>query len=795
MTRKTKRDLNITAIFIAAVAVTGFGGLVAQVLLLRELLIAFYGNELSIGVILANWLLFEAMGSFFAGKFLSKISDKLGAFVASNLAFSLFLPVAVFTARTLRIILMARPGEGLGLSAIFLGSLATLLFVGFLHGASFTLACNAYSSHFVPSVSGRYKRATSHFAGALSIGRVYVYEALGTIIGGIVFTYVFIPNLSSFWISFWILLLNIIISPMVLYSVKDAPAPRKFLAAALSMIAIAAIYFACSGALDKLNELSIRKQWSGENILHYQNSIYGNIAVSKSEEQYTFFVNRLPAITTPTPDIVLAEEFAHFSLLMCDNPKNVLLIGKGAGGLINEILKHPSIKIDYLELDPLLIRMLQKFPTPLTRAELSDRRVNLIFSDGRFFLRKTQARYDAILIGFSNPSDLQVNRFFTSEFYELVKLKLSDEGVAAIMLPGSLSYMPRELRDLNKCILNTLMGVFDNVRVIPGDYNIFICSSSPAIMKKTPAALFNKVKSSGIEVALLTEGYLGYRLDNRWVDWFYDSLKVGTVKSNRDFLPSGVFFSTSYWSSIFSKYMQGTFRFLERVNLNAVLAVLATFTALFLALAKRRSFNVAKTVIPLCVVTTGLGGMIIELVLIFAFQIIYGYVYNQVGLLITTFMAGTVAGSFIITNTLRRIRRERRGLLHLELLMAAFFITAPFLLGELKNLVDNKTITDALAQIIFLALSFIGGFLVGAEFPLANKIYLRRQKDVGEAVGLLYGLDLLGGWAGGILGGCVLLPVLGLGGTCVAVFAVKIGSSILLLYVTGKHRIVKTSGF
>ena len=40
----------------------------AQILIIRELLIAFYGNELSIGVILANWLLLEAAGSFFARK-------------------------------------------------------------------------------------------------------------------------------------------------------------------------------------------------------------------------------------------------------------------------------------------------------------------------------------------------------------------------------------------------------------------------------------------------------------------------------------------------------------------------------------------------------------------------------------------------------------------------------------------------------------------------------------------------------------------------------------------------------
>jgi len=58
-----------------AVMTMGFSGLVAQILLLREFLIIFSGNEFSIGVILANWLILEACGSFL-GEWLrdSKIS-------------------------------------------------------------------------------------------------------------------------------------------------------------------------------------------------------------------------------------------------------------------------------------------------------------------------------------------------------------------------------------------------------------------------------------------------------------------------------------------------------------------------------------------------------------------------------------------------------------------------------------------------------------------------------------------------------------------------------------------------
>ena len=59
-----------------AVITMGFSGLVAEILLLREFLIIFSGNEFSIGVILANWLFLEAFGAFFLGRMVEKESSK-----------------------------------------------------------------------------------------------------------------------------------------------------------------------------------------------------------------------------------------------------------------------------------------------------------------------------------------------------------------------------------------------------------------------------------------------------------------------------------------------------------------------------------------------------------------------------------------------------------------------------------------------------------------------------------------------------------------------------------------------
>ena len=73
----------------------GFSGIVVQILLLRESLVVFSGNELAIGIILANWLVLETFGSLFLGKRVEHLKEKLKAYVSIQLIFSLCLPLAV----------------------------------------------------------------------------------------------------------------------------------------------------------------------------------------------------------------------------------------------------------------------------------------------------------------------------------------------------------------------------------------------------------------------------------------------------------------------------------------------------------------------------------------------------------------------------------------------------------------------------------------------------------------------------------------------------------------------------
>jgi spermidine synthase len=735
-------------LFFLTIIVVGFSGLIAQVLLLRELLVSFYGNELTIGVILANWVISEALGVFLIGKYIDKAKDKLNIFVILEIAFVLFFFAAIYFSRAFKNLTGIPIGEAIGLNSIFLYSFIAVCPLAFCHGALFSAGCKIYPQ-----------------SKASLLGRVYSFEMLGTLIAGIIFTYVFIPYLGSFQIAFIVFLLNLFICYFLLKVSKKHK--LRFAVAAMLIFGFLA---AGRGGINLLQRISLKKQFPKTHLLDYRNSVYGNIAVAKEKEQYTFFYNGLPVITTPFPDRQFVEDLAHFPLLFHVNPKEVLLAGSGAGGILNEVLKHPVKNVDYVEIDPLLIEMLKKYPTELTKHELQDRRVNIINTDARFFLRSTVKEYDVILIGLSKPSDLSTNRFFTKEFFKLAKRHLARGGILAFWLPGSQTYISSELRDINASILNAAKKIFTSVRVIPGDYNIFMASESEDIINLSADAVYRRKADRGIESAIIVPDYLRYRLDTYWRDWFEKNLAGATDKANEDFKPYAVFKTLILWNKQFSPKFAPVLSSLENLNLTMIIPLVIIISVLIFLIFRSRNIN---AFVSYSIATTGFYGMLMNLILIFSFQIFYGYLYRWLGLLISIFMAGAALGGIIVTKRIESIRKPLRLLIIFEAVIILFSLS--LCLGIFVLPAAGQT-----AKIIFLLAFMSSGILLGLEFPLAGKLFSSKNKGIGETAGVLYACDLLGGWVAGILGGVVLLPVLGLFNSCMVIIIVKLSSLILL---------------
>ncbi len=177
---------------------------------------------------------------------------------------------------------------------------------------------------------------------------------------------------------------------------------------------------------------------------------------------------------------------------------------------------------------------------------------------------------------------------------------------------------------------------------------------------------------------------------------------------------------------------------------------------------------------------SGFAAAVLEVVMLFGFQVLYGSVYRQLGLIVAAFMAGLVAGAWM-ANREKDSRfiadlstaRARRSLAALAWTLAVFAVAVPFVLKLLA------LTSGAAAPIVVAVLTFVLGGVVGMEFPMAN----RAQVDGGAlAASRLYSADFMGGFLGAILASTLLIPIFGVTTVCLLTAAANAaGAAVLFL--------------
>ncbi len=769
----------------------GFSCTAVQTLLIRELLVAFFGNELVIGLILGCWFVAEAIGSGVLGQLAGRWQGRIFCFAGLQVLLALFLPICLYAANVSRGIAGAIPGEGVGLVPVGYTSLLILTPLALVDGALFSFGCAAYSYIVNEHLPG--KRAY-----LLPAGHVYVCEAVGAIAGGVAFTYLFIPSLNSLGITLVLSSLNLFAAALllVLRSPLTARQPfHQFPAVAIAILLVLEIACLLSPWAEALQHWLLDQQWAGHNLVYSQNSVYGNVAVTRAETQYTFYANGIPIMSAPVPDIVKGEEMVHLPLLFVNRVQRVLVLGGGLGGVLSELLKYPLERIDYAELDPLLIEAVRRFPTSLTEGELSDSRVRVETVDGRFLVRRmiwestsrAEAGYDVVLIHMPYPSTLQINRLYTMEFFEMSRKVLSKGGIIVIGCPGSPGYLTPEMRSLNLMISDTLRQVFPHIRPVPGDQTLWLASYSLDLLAVPLETLVARWESRALETRLISPAHIRYKLDHSRLRWFQGILEQAREDDrwiNRDMRPIGLLYGLLYWNVLFSPQTGKLLAASSQLKVWEMILPIAMGVLLFWGTI-RLVGKWKKAVVPIVVITTGFAGMTADLIIVFAFQTLYGYVFSWVGLLISTFMAGAGLGGLIMTTRLPVIADQHRMLLRLEAALLFYWIALPFALSFLHSQASDPLVFSSTRWLLLL-LNAMAGFLVGCQFPLANAIWSKGYHREGKVAGFLYACDLVGAFFGTVVIPVIAMPVFGVLQTCLLMAIVKAGT-LMLVSVRSAH--------
>ncbi|MFP6697095.1 MAG: polyamine aminopropyltransferase [Alphaproteobacteria bacterium] len=167
----------------------------------------------------------------------------------------------------------------------------------------------------------------------------------------------------------------------------------------------------------RMDRLIHRGSTAFQSVLIFENDLLGRVLVLDEVVQ-----------TTERDEFIYHEMLAHVPLMSLSNPREVLIIGGGDGGCLEEVLKHPVDHVTMVELDREVVALCRRHLGNICGQAFDDPRVELRIEDGAKFVAETDRRFDVIIVDSTDPIGPGAV-LFSPKFYENCRRCLTPDGI------------------------------------------------------------------------------------------------------------------------------------------------------------------------------------------------------------------------------------------------------------------------------------------------------------------------------------------------------------------------------
>jgi len=163
-------------------------------------------------------------------------------------------------------------------------------------------------------------------------------------------------------------------------------------------------------------------------ILHHEKSQYQDVLVFESSDYGTVLVLDNVIQCTERDEFSYQEMITHLAMNSHPNPKKVLVIGGGDGGVLREVVKHDTVEEAILcDIDEAVIRVSKKY-LPSMSIGFQHPAVKVHIGDGFKFLEDRKNEFDVIITDSSDPEG-PAESLFQKPYFELLNGALREGGV------------------------------------------------------------------------------------------------------------------------------------------------------------------------------------------------------------------------------------------------------------------------------------------------------------------------------------------------------------------------------
>ncbi|CAN6674630.1 hypothetical protein TRVA0_059S00122 [Trichomonascus vanleenenianus] len=226
-----------------------------------------------------------------------------------------------------------------------------------------------------------------------------------------------------------------------------------------------------------------------EEVLHVEKSDFQDVLVFKSSNWGNVLVLDGVVQASERDEFAYQEMIAHVALNSHPNPKKVLIIGGGDGGVLREVVKHDCVESALLvEIDESVIRLSQKYLPNMAKG-FDHPKVKYIITDGFEYLRTVENEYDVIITDSSDPEG-PAEQLFQKTYFELMEKALTEKGVYIMQASENIWLRLDRLKSLK----DTCREVFPTVQYthacVPtytsGQLGLMVCCKDPQARLNVP---------------------------------------------------------------------------------------------------------------------------------------------------------------------------------------------------------------------------------------------------------------------------------------------------------------------
>lgn len=191
---------------------------------------------------------------------------------------------------------------------------------------------------------------------------------------------------------------------------------------------------------------------------------------------------------TEIDEFAYQEMISFLPLNSHPNPKNVLIVGGGDGGVAREVLKHPCVeKLIQCEIDDRVVELSKKhFPT--MACSFNDPKLELIIGDGYKYVQELEdGCLDVIITDSSDPKG-PAECLFKAPYYEMLHKKLRSGGIICCQAESiwfDLDFI-KSLVETNRKIFKTVAYASILTCTYPGGQIGFLLASKDEIDFRKP---------------------------------------------------------------------------------------------------------------------------------------------------------------------------------------------------------------------------------------------------------------------------------------------------------------------